>query len=425
MKTVSGDLRLMSLQEILVWAETHGKTGSLKISGRGNEKTFYLQEGKLTFVTSNRSGERIGEFLASTEHIQLDEITELIEQSHKEGMPFTGYLLAQQRLTEQELESIISQLATLALVDAISWESGSFSFTDTIPPTILNGPIRIKLTNAVEQALQLIRVDRASRPDAKRELLRKITQKLAAQDFEIPPMPEILSRIYAKMQDSTSDAHEIMKIIMADQILTAKVLKTVNSSYYGLPNRVTSVQHAVVVVGFREILNVVTAHELTKLASRNKAAVREILVHCLRCAFIAKTLATQAGLDEEETFVCALLHDIGKTVLINTLEDYTLPPEARGLLLREYHQQAGAILALKWNLSTAIHNVIRYHHGPEQAPKDKAFAELVFLANAISNGLEDLGHCLSRCSALPVERLRIEEIQANKEEMDQAILNFM
>uniref|UniRef100_UPI003D818996 DUF4388 domain-containing protein n=1 Tax=Trichloromonas sp. TaxID=3069249 RepID=UPI003D818996 len=64
MKTIQGDLGLMPLRDILHWGETRRISGALKVKNDDLTKTFYLQEGKIVFLTSNKEGERIGEFLA-------------------------------------------------------------------------------------------------------------------------------------------------------------------------------------------------------------------------------------------------------------------------------------------------------------------------------------------------------------------------
>lgn len=155
MRKATGDLGLISLQELMAGAEDREKTGELRI-GRGEvKKTFFLQEGKVIFVTSNRTGERFGEFLAATGCLNMERMKQILEESRARGVPFTGDLLALGVFERRELESALCQLVIRALAEALTWREGSFEFTDLLPSRILKGPVRIAVTNALGQALRL------------------------------------------------------------------------------------------------------------------------------------------------------------------------------------------------------------------------------------------------------------------------------
>lgn len=418
MKSIQGELGLMPVREVMEWAETYGKSGTLHIVCAGVEKKFYLQEGRVTFLTSNRKGERVGEFLAATGCLDMLMIKLAITESQRRGIPFTSYLLAEKILDRSQLEEVISRLVVVALADSLRWDEGTFSFTTLLPPALLNGPIQLKAGNVLALAGRLL--EQSQPGQANQALVKKLAQRINDGDFDLPPMPDILARLNNCLGTEGS-AHEVMKIIMADQILTVKILKVVNSAFYALPNPVTSLQHAIAYVGFKAIVNIVTAHAVSRVYQGQGERLHEILRHSLLSAFIAKRIAQIAGFDEEEAFVCGLLHDIGKTILVNLLAGEDLTATAREQLISSYHPLAGALVAVKWNLPLVVKQAIRYHHTPDQAPDYREAAEIVFLANHLAHEPGRLETVRIACTQLKLETLNSETLAADLDQIQATV----
>ncbi|BCR06833.1 hypothetical protein DESUT3_39020 [Desulfuromonas versatilis] len=420
MKRIGGDLGMMDLHDLLIWGAAQGKTGSLKIWDDKIVKTFYLQEGKIVFLTSNKEGERIGEFLARVGCLELNLIKHAIQESQRLGVPFTRYLLDQKLMPRQNLLNVVGRLVVTALADALGWGGGSFEFSDALPPTIINGPIMLEAADLMERAVALREKAAAQTGDRDAELLRQIAQRMAAGDIDIPPIPDTLVRLKQCMGEEGPSVHEMLKIIMGDQILTSKILKAANSTYYGLPAPVTSLQHAIVYMGFKTMVNIVTAYALNKIFVKNTEEMRAILRHSLMCAYLAKKIGAAVGMDEEEAFVCGLLHDIGKTALLNLLADYELTREERDKVIRKYHPQAGSLLAIKWNFPELVRNAVRFHHEPAAAPADQAAAEIVWLADALLNAPDKAEQLMGKLAFLPVARLDLKGLLADLETIEEA-----
>lgn len=424
MKRITGDLSLMSLQDLLQWAQEKALSGTLRVCREKTEKKFYLQEGKLLFVTSNAQGERVAEFLGGTGLIPQQQIRSLIAESRDLGIPFTRHLLDRKAIERDQLETAISQLATLALAHSLRWEEGLFEFTTLLPPTILDGPIRVPISGALSRANLLIRAELNRKRDTQAEIAAEIARKVAEDDFDIPPMPDILLKIQQKMDSSEGSAHEIMKLIMADQILTTKILKVVNSAYYGLANRVSSLQHAIVFVGFKAVLGIVTAHALGQMAVKNRDELQQILKHSLKCAYIGKKIASCVRQDEEDAFVCGLLHDIGKTIMINLLADYHLNESVFRQVLEKYHPETGSRLALKWNLPPVVQTAILCHHAPHKAAELRPLIEVVALANAIVNAPNHVEDLLGHYEGPHKEKIDAQMLKKALEEVEETISIF-
>ena len=425
MKNIRGDLELMHLREILTWVETARKSGTLRISCEEVEKKLYFQEGKLIFITSNSKGEQFSEVLAALGHLEPDQITAAVSAARQGEIPFTSYLLTQRILDRASLERVLSYTVTKAIAAALGWKGGNFQFIDMLPPTVINGPVQLDIAQALTQVDELLAEDRARCPEKDREIVKSLAKGLAEGDFDIPPMPAIIQKLNEVMSDEDATAHDLMKLIMGDQILTVKILKVVNSSFYSLPNQVSSLQHAIAFVGFKSILNIVTAHTLSNISAKNTVEIRAILRHSLLCAYAAQRISATAGFDEEVAFVCGLLHDIGKTVLLNMLADYDLPQQDKELLIDKYHAQAGGLLTVKWNLPEVVQTAVKFHHHPDQAPFEKLAAEIVWFANGLVLDPDHVDDLKAACLQLDPARIDTESLLDGLKEIEETVDNFL
>lgn len=387
MKKITGDISLMSLPDLMQWADTGRKSGTLTITNNETRKTFYLQDGKLIFVSSRKEGERLGEFFTSTGCLNKETIDKSLKESIRLSVPFTGYLISEKIIEKKSLEMVLERLSEKVFTDALQWDSGTFEFTDTLPPLILNGPVMLNTSFMVFQSVKLYDESRRNKKEKfdAGDLLINLTEKIKEGNIEIPPIPDIMHKLTNHMQKDDIAIHDIVKIIMSDQILTSKILKVVNSAFYSPAEEITSLQQAIYFMGLKSILSIVTFHSLGGSSIRHSDRIKSILQHSLLCAFIAKKIANSMRIDPEEAFVCALLHDIGKTVLINLISDPSLPADIKNAFIADYHAGVGFMVASKWNLSEVIRYSIKFHHNPKDAALHKKTVETIYLADIIAN----------------------------------------
>lgn len=419
MKKIGGDISLMPLPDLLQWAETSRKSGTLSVSSQGASKAFYLQDGKMIFISSQKEGERLGEFFMHTGRLSAVQIEQGLRESKRLGCPFTGYLIDQGIIDKQSLEQTLQSLAETALSDALTWEGGSFEFSDTIPSLILDGPIKLNTSFVLFQSVKML--DEALRDKTEElptigDIIKQIAKQIAQGNIDLPPVPDIMTKLNDAMTKDTIAVHDIVKILMADQILTSKILRVVNSAFYSPSSEITSLQQAIIFMGLKSVLSIVTVHTLSSISPGNADEVKEILRHSLFCAFIAKKIAIALRLDPEEAFVCGLLHDIGKTVILNLITDPKVNDEMKQDLLREYHPHVGFILGSKWNFSEVIRNSIKYHHAPQGAPANRKLVETVYVSNVIANG-QDIMDTVHNCSNLDFDKINeiLEDLDTIKD----------
>ncbi len=407
-RSIRGDISLMSLPDLMQWAETGQKSGTLTLTHGSMNKSFYLQDGKIIFVSSQKEGERLGEFFVATGKLTPDVIESALRESRRLGIPFTGHLISERIIERPTLEKVLEQLAETAFSDALAWDSGTFEFIDLLPPLILNGPVQLNTSSVVFHSVKRLdetRRDRGSPEPAAQDIMKDLAGRIADGSIDIPPVPDIMVKIQQIMQRDDYAMQDVVKIIMSDQILTSKILRVVNSSYYSPSREITSLQQAAIYMGLKTIVSIVTVHSLASISQRNAERVRPVLHHSLLCAFIARKIAPALRIDPEEAFVCGLLHDIGKTVLINYLSQRDVPSSAGDRIIAEYHAGAGFMLAAQWHFSDVVKTAIRHHHNPRDAHDHRKTVEAVYLANALAHGEDIAAHPPVCCSNLDFDKI--------------------
>lgn len=221
---------------------------------------------------------------------------------------------------------------------------------------------------------------------------------------DLPTLPRTVFRITEMINNPRASAHDLANVITDDQVLTARLLRLVNSSFYGFPQRISTVTRAIVLLGFDAIRHLLlTTSVFDVFSNRNHATTpsrEDLWDHSLGCAVAAKAIGRHIRHDKiEELFVCALLHDIGKIVsMVYAPDDYyaavrlaaekdILLIEAETELFEFTHTDTGRLLAERWNLPVMVTKVIVHHHTPAQAGDFVQDAAIVHLADILCRAL--------------------------------------
>jgi len=222
-------------------------------------------------------------------------------------------------------------------------------------------------------------------------------RKRLAEIKEISILPHVMVKIMEIITDENSSAIDLADEIAKDASLTAKILKMVNSAYYGFYREIAKISDAVVVLGFNEIRRLSLAISVLDTFGRGTEEHRVAFWnHSFACAAMSDILAKEWRLQDQSAFTAGLLHDIGKMILDqyfadmfasvqNCMRERSLKSyEAERLLFDFDHADIGYWLSEKWNLPINLSEAIHYHHNPELATEMPELAKLVHLADKLS-----------------------------------------
>jgi len=201
---------------------------------------------------------------------------------------------------------------------------------------------------------------------------------LLAKLQDIPTLPMVAMAVNELINDPNSSSADIAQVLKKDQVLTAKILRLVNSSYYAIPGGVADVQRALAFLGFNTLAQLVLGLSVFSVFSGSDTedfSMYAFWKHALGTAVCSELLAKRLKLPKpEEYFTCGLLHDIGKLVLHvidpNRLSEVCRETKKRSCSFfdveREWdlpgHSFLGEVIATKWGLPQTIRLAIRYHH---------------------------------------------------------------
>jgi putative nucleotidyltransferase with HDIG domain len=249
---------------------------------------------------------------------------------------------------------------------------------------------------------------------------------------DIPSLPEVVTKVMELVSNPTSSAAELSKVIAHDPGLTTRVLRLVNSAYYGFPKQISSVQQAIMILGFTTMRGLVLSTSIFKIftprdsKSGKTIDYKKFWKHSIATALSARHIATAVGMTEAgDAFSCGILHDIGKVVfdqydhssyveVFKSLRPYHTSAELLDMedkIIGITHSEIGYRVADKWNLPIALSETIRCHHNPMEALSYTKLVCVVYLANNIVNILESPYPVISMNKFYPdvLEYLNIDE----------------
>ena len=199
----------------------------------------------------------------------------------------------------------------------------------------------------------------------------------------LPTLPSIIHQVLTLVQDEGTSARKLGNLISYDQAISSRLLKVANSAYYGLMREIATVQHAIVILGFKEVKSLTLGitvfdaiNNTNKEASLNR---EEFWMHSIGCALAGQIICKKVrGVDAETTFTAALLHDIGKLVLDSFFtQEYgkvldrvhlhgMSMVEAEEKVMGFNHANVGGLLCDRWKFPPMLVAPISFHHQLEK-----------------------------------------------------------
>ena len=213
----------------------------------------------------------------------------------------------------------------------------------------------------------------------------------------LPTLPSVVRNLSRLVEDQKSSAADIGELIAKDQVLSAKILRLVNSPVYGFPGRISSITHALVLLGFNVVKGLVLG---TTVFDSFGDKAKKLWEHSLGCAIMSRRIAKEVNIqDIEEVMIAGLLHDLGKAVI-----SFVSPPDFAKILeiaddrhchialverevLGVDHTHVAAWVCEQWHLPERLSEAISLHHRPDAAKKGNHIANVVHLADILSRGM--------------------------------------
>ena len=201
---------------------------------------------------------------------------------------------------------------------------------------------------------------------------------------DLPTIPSVAGKVIKLVSDPEVTANDLNKAIMTDVSLAARVLKIANSSFYGCRTTINTVSHAIVVIGFNMIRNIVMAASTKNVYKRYGITEKLLHDHSVGAAMATYLIENVIGQKQsEEAFLAGLFHDIGKVILNNTDPDRFMivmkevynegrdSTEVEKEVFGFTHSDVGSLVLRKWNFSAELEKVVAQHHHLSEMGEDE------------------------------------------------------
>ena len=225
-------------------------------------------------------------------------------------------------------------------------------------------------------------------------------QDLVQGTLELASLPEVVMRTIDLINDPKTSTAEIGQVLAEDPALTARLLKIVNSPFYGFPSRIDTVSRAITVIGTLELLDLILATSVIKAfrgIPTDLVDMDSFWEHSLYTGVVARILAGRMRApNTERHFIAGLLHDIGALALYKQAPDIAATALRRARaevaplheieqeLLGFDHGEVGGELMRAWRLPETLVEAIRFHHTPQLAQEHRLDTALIHLADVIA-----------------------------------------
>jgi HD-like signal output (HDOD) protein len=230
---------------------------------------------------------------------------------------------------------------------------------------------------------------------------------LVAHIDDLPTIPVVATRILAMLNQPEVEIEKIADLMLSDQVMTARILKLINSRVYKPSLGATSLKQVLIRLGLRHIREVVLTTSLIKASDERigALAVGTFWEHSFGVGMVSKIIAKKVGYpDLDKAYISGIIHDLGEVFLSSHLHDEFRQVQesingkpirlvdAEAQQLGTTHCEIGLCMALEWNFPPAYCEVISCHHAPSEAVTDQVLCAIVNLADLFWS-VRELDYC--------------------------------
>ena len=223
-------------------------------------------------------------------------------------------------------------------------------------------------------------------------------EELLEQDSELFSLPEIYIRVSELMENENSSSVQIGKVVETDPALSSRILKMVNSAFYGIPKTIASISQAVTILGRDRLRQILIGTVLSGVFGKAHSPVlvmEDFWYHSVKTAILARYLGYDSEIsnEAESLFTAGLLHEIGRLIMAQKIPEQSseiqkaIDQEGEEIMTAESrilgftHCDVGGAFIEKWGLPSLLVDVAKYHHSPQLSESYTAETDLIYLAN--------------------------------------------
>lgn len=227
-------------------------------------------------------------------------------------------------------------------------------------------------------------------------------ESLLVEIDSLPTLPKAYHQVSNLLDDPNSTAFEIGEVIQIDPAITLRILKVINSAYYGLTMPVYSISQAITLIGNQRLKHMLLGTVLVgvfEYVDSDDYSIQDFWQHSIRTAIIARHLAMQNAriIDHDALFTAGLLHDIGRLVLVGSIPERQSEIErlvvsqdidiieAENQILGFDHTDLGEALLEEWGLPYLLIQCVKNHHDVDYQETFALESSIVYLANRLSH----------------------------------------
>jgi putative nucleotidyltransferase with HDIG domain len=221
-----------------------------------------------------------------------------------------------------------------------------------------------------------------------------VERRIAARALELPVLPEVATRVMTMTAEEGCSMVALASVIRRDPAMASHFLRIANSPAYRPTSPVVTLQQALGRLGtaqIRQMALLITCKGRVFAVPGYESEIRALFQHSLASALFAQEIARARRWNVEEAFLCGLLHDIGRPVLLQLVIDvqkelrFKAPFENVDALVTAHHARVGSELLAHWGLPAQIAETVLFHHDPGAAPTFRKTALMTSLADDLAN----------------------------------------
>ena len=229
----------------------------------------------------------------------------------------------------------------------------------------------------------------------KNQMMERAEILVGAVD-DLPTIPIVATKVLQLLDDPDVSVEEVADLMLSDQVMTARIMKLLNSPVYKPTQEITSLKRALVYLGLRHVRELALTTSVINAFDGTSGALElnAFWEHSFGVGMVSKIIAQKIGYkDLEKAYIAGIIHDLGEVFLSNFMRDPFLEVleyikvhpvklvDAEAELLGTTHCEIGLCMARKWNFPEAYCDVIAYHHNPGEATVDPILCAIVNLAD--------------------------------------------